>query len=121
MRNKFIVNLPKIYFALFLTVFSVCLEFTFDVKGRNLLLVAFMLFSLTTFMFYRKGYKADILLISFIIFILLFPNIAHEGTTRWSTVLYSCLFFLTFMGFLRAYSVSKYSKQDFVLTMKLLI
>jgi hypothetical protein len=114
-------DIKKSYVFLYLAVFSICLEFTFDDKARNILLVAFMLLSLTTFTNYRKFYKADILIVLFIICILLFSNLAHTGATRWSTVIYSCLFCLSFMVFLRAYDVSKYSRQDFILTIKILI
>ena len=114
-------DIKKLNVFLFIVVFAVCLEFTFDQKARNLLLVAFMAISSLTLIFHRSFYKSDVFLLCFAFCLLGFPILAHDNETRWSTIIYSCLFFTSFAVFTRAFHVSNYSRYDFLVTLKFLL
>lgn len=114
-------DIKKLYVFLFIVLFAVCLEFTFDQKARNLLLIAFMGVSSLTLFFYQSFYKSDILLLCFVFCLLGFPILAHDNETRWSTIIYSCLFLTSFAAFMRALHVSNYSHYDFLTTLKFLL
>lgn len=114
-------DIKKLYVFLFIVLFAVCLEFTFDQKSRNLLLIAFMTVSSLTLIFYQSFYKSDMFLLCFAFCLLCFPILAHDNETRWSTIIYSCLFLTSFAVFMRALHVSNYSHYDFLTTLKFLL
>ncbi len=120
-KNLLFSDLKKAYVALFLIFFSVCIAVTFDDKARNLLLVGFMTFSAISCFLYRFVVKSDVYLFFFIFCIFSFPVLAHDTPPRWSTVIYSLLFCLSFVAFIRAYIVSKFNVDDFIVVLKFLI
>lgn len=121
MFNGLFSDIKKLYVFLFIVVFAVCLEFTFDDKSRNLLLVSFMALASVSLSFYRQVHKSDFFLLSLIFCLFSFPVLAHDSETRWSTVIYSLLFCISFLVFLRAFYVSNYSRDDFLITLKFLL
>ena len=67
--------------------------------NRNLLLIGVMSFSPIIILISSKIDVADKSLWFFLASILVFPNLFHPETMRWSTVLYSIMFALTFIAF----------------------
>lgn len=121
MFNSLFYDIKKLYVFIFIIVFSICLQFTFDNEGRNLLLVVFMGLASLSLVFYRNFYKTDVALLFFIFCLFFFPSYLHENGTRWSTVIYSFLFCLSFLAFVRAFYVSNFCQKDFLWSLKLLL
>lgn len=119
---KYIVtDIKKLYVFTFLVVFSTCLAFSFDSSARNLLLVGFMALASLSIVFYRQVQKSDFLLLLFVFCLFFFPVFAHDFETRWSTVIYSCLFCMSFIAFVRAFHVAQFSQLDFLNTLRFLL
>ena len=121
MIKPIVTDIKKFYVFSFIVIFSVCLAFSFDAKARNLLLVGFMVLASSSIVFYRKVYKSDFILLLFVFCLLIFPAFAHDYHTRWSTVIYSCLFCTSFIVFIRAFHVAQFSQLDFLNTLKFLL
>jgi hypothetical protein len=70
---------------------------------------------------FRSIFKLDTLLLIYIFFLLFSSLVIYPETTRWSTVLYSCVFFINFMAFIRVYKYSNITLLDFQKFLKYLI
>ena len=107
---------------LMITILSVSPAFALGEGNRNLFLIGAM--SLSPFFFIRYPViipHIDIPLTLLGTMMIGFPFALHADTLRWSTVLYSCMFFMYFMAFARVISLNKYSICDFVKLVKGLI
>lgn len=103
-KGRFAVNI-------FFSLFSICLTFLFDSELRNIGLLLFMAASFVVFLFYKKVIVSDALIISIIVVIIFFCGFVHEET-RWSSVLYTCIFLLAHLCFLRCLYISNYTVSD---------
>lgn len=83
-------------------------------KGdRNLLLIGVMSFSPIIILLIFRIYFTDIWLLLFMSSIMLIPLINHPESMRWSTVLYSVMFCLTFMAYNRLLMINSISVVDY--------
>lgn len=90
--------------------------------NRNLLLIGMM--SVFPYFFFRYPIiipQIDIPLIFLCSMMIVFPFIFHPETLRWSTVLYSCMFCMYFMAFVRILYHSNYTLWNFSKLLKGLI
>lgn len=107
-RNKIIV-------ALFIIFLSVSPAFALGEGNRNLLLIGAMLITPIFILRYPIIIPSiDIPLISLCAMMIFFPLVLHPETMRWSTILYSCLFCLYFMSFVRVLYHSTFTGEDFL-------
>lgn len=87
--------------------------------NRNLLLIAAMGISPILFFIYPIFIpKIDIPLIILCLMMIFFPWIRHSESMRWSTVLYTCMFALYLMAYVRVLYSSTFSKNDMLKLLK---
>ena len=114
-RNKTIVYV-------FIILLAISPAFALGEGNRNLLLISGMLISPIILLRYPNIIpRVDIPLIIISAMIIFFPSILHPETMRWSTILYSCLFFMFFMAFARILYHSSFNSYDFLHLLKGLI
>ncbi len=106
---------------IYIIAFAVCLEPTFDKTNRNILLVCVMMISPVIIFYYNRIRRSDLPLILFIAALVVFPLLMNPSSMRWSTVLYSCLFCLSFMAYKRLLLSGYFSKIDYEKLLRLLI
>ena len=98
---------------IFIILLAVSPAFALGDGNRNLLLIGAMGFS--PFFLIRYPViipKLDFPLILLCFGMIAFPIVFHPETMRWSTVLYSCMFCLYFMAFVRVLRHSDYALED---------
>ena len=99
--------------SLFLTIIFVSLSvspaFTNSKNGMNLLLIGVMGISPIIIAYYVKFYRSDIWLILFLMSIVLFPLVTHPDTMRWSTVMYTIMYGLTFFAYKRLLYIGSFT------------
>lgn len=98
---------------IFIFFFAICISYAFDANARNVLLIGFMFVSILAHFFYRFVLKVEFLAWLFIIFVLL-SLLLSTAPIRYSTVLYSILFILSFISFIKLVNISNYSLDDFI-------
>lgn len=69
--------------------------------NRNLMLIGIMFISPLIILMYPRISGSDIWLLLFMASIIIIPLLHQPASMRWSTVLYSCMFCLTFMAYRR--------------------
>lgn len=114
-RNSRVVNI-------FIILLAVVPAFALGDGNKNMLLVAAM--CLSPYFLFRYPViigKIDIPLMLMGILMIFFPLLRHPDTVRWSTVLYSWLFLLYFMAYVRTLSASGYGMDNFSVVLKGLI
>lgn len=115
LKNKIIVTVLIILLA-------ISPSFALGAGNRNILLIGAM--AVTPLFIFRYPIiipKIDIPIICLCTMMILFPFALHPETMRWSTVLYSCMFCLFFMAFVRVFFNSNFTKTDFLIILKVLI
>lgn len=107
---------------IFIVLLAVSPAFALGDGNKNLLLIGAMCFSPYFFIKYPVFLpKIDFPLIAICLMMITFPMIFHPETLRWSTLLYSCLFCMFFMAFVRVLNFSQYSAENFVQLIKWLM
>jgi len=101
--------------------FSVSPAFTNSKNGMNLLLIGVMGLSPIIIAFYVKFYQSDKWLILFIITLILFPLAFHPDSIRWSTIMYTGMYGLTFLAYKKLLYISKFTVVDYHKLLKYLI
>ena len=96
-----ILNLKNIFLVIILISMAISPAFALGEGNRNLLLIGIMCISPIVVLIYPRMDGNDFLLLLFMVCIILFPLMNHPESMRWSTVLYSCMFCLTFMAYQR--------------------
>lgn len=119
--NSLSIDWKKIHVFLFVCIYSICIAIFFDDESRNILLIIFMLMSIVTLILYKALLRIDVFLIAFLIFILFVSGFYQDGITRWSTVIYTVMFGLSYICFIRVFYYSCYDLSDFIGTLKLII
>lgn len=93
-------NLIKFWLSLLIISFATSPAFALDSSNMNLLLIGVMLISpIILFISIRSISIEDILSILFMLSIIFSPLINHPETMRWSTVIYSCMFIISFITY----------------------
>ena len=93
-------NLIKFWISIIIISFGTSPAFALDSSNMNILLIGVMLISpIILFISIRSISVEDILLILFILSIIFSPLINHPETMRWSTVIYSCMFIISFITY----------------------
>lgn len=92
-----------------------------DNKSRNLLLINIMYISPIILFYYRKLYKNEIFLFLFLFFIVIAPLFNHPESMRWSTVLYTYMFSITFFAYQRLLYTGKLKIKGYLNTIKILL
>ena len=106
-KNNWIVNL-------FIILLAVAPAFALGNGNMNMLLVSAM--CLSPYFIFRFPIiigKIDFPLLALGIMMIAFPMLLHPETMRWSTVLYSCLFFTYFISYTRVLYNSNYGIENF--------
>ena len=81
--------------------------------NRNLLLIGVMGVSPIIVITYFRIYRSDIWLLLFMLTIVVNPLVNHPESMRWSTVLYSMMFCLTFMAYNRLLTMDTLSIEHY--------
>ena len=87
----------------------------------NLLLIAVMSFSLLVVIARYKLYRSEIWLLLFMVSIITIPPLAHPESMRWSTVLYSFMFSLTFLAYNRLLRYKIFNIESYLSFLKYII
>lgn len=91
-------NFVKILLTIFLIVLATSPAFALGENNRNLLLIGLMMLSPVIVVYYQQFRKEDFLLLLFLLALIICPSLFHSTSMRWSTVLYTAMYCLTFMG-----------------------
>lgn len=89
--------------------------------NRNLLLIGVMAISPIIILYYGRFDRINMWLALFMASVLLFPLIFHPESMRWSTVLYSVMFGLTFMAYQELLKHSYFTPINYQFLLKYLI
>jgi hypothetical protein len=121
--NKLAIKVifPTKIIYLFIISFTICLTFAFDSENKNLLLIGVMGLAPLILLRFVRLESEDILLLLFIVSIILFPLILHTGSTRWSTVIYTCMFCVSFIAYKQLLRYSGFTALNFLKLLKYLI
>lgn len=95
--NNIPLSATRYILCAYLIVLSISPAFALGEGARNLLLIAFMGVAPVLLVIYPVWSRLDALLLLLSITTIIFPLLGHPETMRWSTVLYSCMFFMCFM------------------------
>lgn len=107
---------PSSFFLLLIIIgFAISPSFALGAGNRNLLLIGIMAFSPILILTSKKFYLPDISLILFMISIVILPLANQPDSMRWSTVMYSIMFGLTFLAYKQllyedSFSIENYRK-----------
>ena len=118
------INLQKsanIFIIIIITLLCVSPAFALGEENRNLLLIGVMVMSPVLIIAFNKFDKSDIWILLFLISIIVIPLLNKPQSMRWSTVLYSCMFGLTFMAYSRLLFKSKLSPYNYLKILKIII
>jgi hypothetical protein len=112
---------PLLFVVIILIAFSISPPIVSGEDGRNLFLIGLMALSPLIIIKYRKFYGSDIWLLLFLLSIVLIPIIANPGSMRWSTVLYSIMFGVTFLAYKRLLYRNNFTLKNYQELLKYLI
>ena len=118
------INIQKIayfFLILFILAHAISPAFALGDDNRNLFLIGVMSISPILLIVFNKYHKTDVWIFFFLISIVMVPLIHQTHSMRWSTVLYSCMFGLSFMAYTRLLSISKLMPFKYLKVLKILI
>ena len=113
-KNSFLIKVIIISLA-------VCPAFALGEGNRNLFLIGVMAISPIIILRFFEFDKLDFLLLLFLMATAVFPSLLHPDTMRWSTVLYSIMFGLTFIAYKQLLRQKQFSVLNYIKILKLLI
>lgn len=116
-----IKRFSRFLLVLILISMAVSPAFALGEDQRNLLLIGVMGLSPLIILWYFQFDYMDLLLLLFLATILVFPVVLHPETMRWSTVLYSVMFGLTFIAFKQLLKQNYFSILKYLKLLKYLI
>lgn len=87
------------FLVLIIVGMAISPAFALGEGNRNLFLIGVMSISPIIILRFFEFDKLDFLLLLFLTTIAIFPSLSHPDTMRWSTVLYSIMFGLSFIAF----------------------
>ena len=109
------------FLVLQIIVFAISPSISLGDDNRNLLLIAFMSLSPILIIVFNKFHKSDLWIIAFLVSIITIPLLNNPQSMRWSTVLYSCMFGLSFMAYSRLLTKSNLQPIKYLKILKILI
>lgn len=118
------INLQKIaYLFLVFIIMTLAISpaFALGEGNKSMLTIGVMSASPILIIAFNKYHKTDIWIIAFLVSIITIPLLNHPQSMRWSTVLYTCLFGLSFMAYTRLLSKSKLLPIKYLKILKTLI
>lgn len=120
---KFSLNIIKKNLIILIIIsFSTSISLFIGNAGMNLFLIAIMAMSPIILLTSLKSIgKIDLFLILFMLLIIFSPLINHPETMRWSTVLYSCMFVVTFITYKQLLSNNVFTLTEFEILIRYLI
>ena len=89
--------------------------------NRNLLLIGVMVISPFIILRHFKFDNMDLLLLLFLVTLIIFPLTNHPESMRWSTVIYSAMFGLTFIAYKQLLSKKYFTIINYIKLLKYLI
>jgi len=110
------IRLTSTFFLILIIVsLAIAPAFALGEGNRNLLLIGVMLLSPIVLLKSQFLFRLDLLLLLFLLSIVFAPMLNHPESFRWSTVLYSTMFGLTFLAYEQllyrnAFSLENYEK-----------
>ncbi len=110
-------------FFLYLIIISMAVApaFALGAGNRNLFLIGVMVLSPLIVLKHHKLYSSDTLLLSFMLSIILIPFIVHPESMRWSTVMYSLMFGVTFIAYKQLLYKKYFTIENYLKLLKYLI
>ena len=115
-------HLIKFWISLIIIAFGTSPAFALNSSNMNLLLIVVMVISPVILLISMKSVsKIDLLLILYMLLIIFSPLINHPGTMRWSTVIYSCMFIVTFITYKQLLFKNTFDLNDFEKIIRYLI
>lgn len=116
------LNVESFFLISIIISLAIAPAFALGEGNRNLMLISIMGFSPFIILWkLKKIYTYDILLILFVFSITVFPIAVNPVHVRWSTVIYSVLFCLTFLSYKRLLYNSNFRMKHFLILLKYLI
>ena len=113
--------LSKSLITIIIVSLAIAPSFALGKGNMNLLLVAVLGLSPIIIILYKRLYYSDILLLLFMGSIVATPLIFHSESMRWSTVMYSYMFSLTFIAYNQLIHRNYFSVTDYMKVLKYLI
>ncbi len=103
-------------FFTYLIIISLTISpaFALGDDNRNLLLIGMMFLSPTILLDYNQYQKCDVWILLAAACLALAPVLIHPESLRWSTILFSSMFFLSFMAYYRFLHANFYSAFIFI-------
>jgi hypothetical protein len=89
--------------------------------NRNLFLIVVMSLSPILLILHFKLYRSEVFLLLFMLSIIIIPSIAHPESMRWSTVLYSLMFSVTFLTYNRLLHKNIFTIESYLIFLKYII
>lgn len=90
----------SILVSIFIIIFATSPDiFLYQKDDRNLLLIGIMALAPIVLLFSKKMYHLDIWLLFFFLSIVFSPALNHPDTLRWSTIIYTTMFGITFIAY----------------------
>lgn len=113
---------PALFFLyLIIIALATAPAFALGPDNRNLFLIGLMGISPFLIVRFNRFHKSDVWLTLLLISLIAAPLLNHPETMRWSTVLYSGMFGLTFMAYTRLLHFSKFKLESYLKLVKYLI
>ena len=115
-------NLIKFWICIIIISFGTSPAFALDSSNMNLLLIGIMLMSPVILLISIKSMTIeDMLLILFMLSIIFSPLLNHPETMRWSTVIYSSMFIVSFITYKQLLYKDVFKIEDFEKLIRYLI
>lgn len=112
----------SILVSMFIIVFATSPDIFLSQKDdRNLLLIGIMILAPITLFFSKKIYRLDILILFFLMSIVFSPLLNHYDTLRWSTIIYTIMFGITFIAYEHLLNRNLYSVDQYLNLLKNLL
>ena len=119
--NNLSPSTTSLFFFICLVALCVSPAFALGAGARNILLIGLMGIAPFFFIVYPVWSKIDCLLALLVTTTISFPLLGHPATMRYSTVLYTCMFFLYFMVIYRLLYFSDVGVESYAKFLKTLI
>jgi len=114
-------KLNLFFTKLFIISLAIAPAFALGDDNRNLLLIGVMFLSPIILLAYNQYQKLDVWILLAAASLALGPVLLHPESLRWSTILYSWMFFLTFMAYNRLLHANFFSAFHFYKLIRFLI
>lgn len=109
------------YIKLLLITISISISYFLGYNNINLLLIGVMSISPVVILKHPYIHKIDLWVVFIILSIVIMLLIFNSKTIRWSTIIYSSMFCLTFMAYIRLLRHSTFTVEDYAKILRLLI